>query len=191
MAIALAELGLAHDRVEIAIPAPRPAWYLELNPRGQVPTLVYDGAVLVESAAVVRFLADAHPSYLVRTSGEPGGALERHRFAVFEQRFEAGAWAAFQRLLVAAAAGATEEAKSALADEVLGAVERDVEPGLEDAGPFFAGRERVTLVEVSSCPASGRPSPLSSPSWGGGRWLGRSNDPGREETLTDDRGRSS
>ena len=148
MNIALNELDLAHEAVHIDISVPRPEWYLKLNPRGQVPTLVYEGSVLVESAAVVRFLADSHPSHLVKTSGEPGGALERHRFAVFVQRFEAGAWAAFQRLLMAAGTGAAAEAQAALSDEVLGALERDAEPGLEDAGPFFAGRERVTLVEV-------------------------------------------
>ena len=73
--IALRELNLAHEQVHIDISVPRPEWYLELNERGQVPTLVYDGEVLVESAAIVRFLADSHPSHLVKGSSVPGGAL--------------------------------------------------------------------------------------------------------------------
>ena len=39
----------------------------------------------------------------------PTFCSERHRGAVFVQRFEAGAWAAFQRLLVAAGTGAPAE----------------------------------------------------------------------------------
>jgi glutathione S-transferase len=39
-----------------------PAWFLTLNPRGEVPALqLPDGSVMTESAAMMLHLADAHP----------------------------------------------------------------------------------------------------------------------------------
>jgi glutathione S-transferase len=59
----LIELGIEHelrmldfDRHEQKAPD-----YLVLNPQGRVPTLVIDGQVLTESAAIAMHLADLHP----------------------------------------------------------------------------------------------------------------------------------
>ncbi|WP_125076279.1 glutathione S-transferase family protein [Pseudoxanthomonas sp. SGT-18] len=59
----LIELGIGHelrqldfDRREQKSPE-----YLALNPAGRVPTLVIDGQVLTESAAIAMHLADLHP----------------------------------------------------------------------------------------------------------------------------------
>ena len=35
--------------------------YLKLNPHGRIPTLVFDGQVIIESAAICIYLADKHP----------------------------------------------------------------------------------------------------------------------------------
>jgi len=49
--------GLDFDKREQKSPA-----YLALNPAGVVPTLVLDGQVLTEAAAIVMHLADRHPA---------------------------------------------------------------------------------------------------------------------------------
>lgn len=54
--LALAEKGVAYDRVEVnpfAEPLPE---YLALHPFGRVPTLVHDGFVLYETGAITRYV---------------------------------------------------------------------------------------------------------------------------------------
>ena len=52
--------------------------YLKLNPNGVVPTLVHDGAVLIESSAIVEYLDEVLPepplAALYRRGADPGGA---------------------------------------------------------------------------------------------------------------------
>jgi glutathione S-transferase len=72
--MALIETGAAHElkRVDIEQGAQRDAAYLAINPRGVVPTLVIDGRVRHESAALLMMLADRHPSSgLGRAPGTP------------------------------------------------------------------------------------------------------------------------
>src|SRR6266566_3934423 len=55
--LALAEKGVAYDRVEVNPFAPDvPAAYLALHPFGRVPTLVHDGFSLYETGAITRYL---------------------------------------------------------------------------------------------------------------------------------------
>lgn len=54
---ALAEVGLAYERVTVPFDHPRPAWYLALNPVGGIPTLVDGDAVVPESNAILRYVA--------------------------------------------------------------------------------------------------------------------------------------
>jgi glutathione S-transferase len=55
--LALAEKGLAYDRVEVNPFAPDiPAAYLALHPFGRVPTLVHDDFALYETGAISRYL---------------------------------------------------------------------------------------------------------------------------------------
>ncbi|HDS1040057.1 TPA: glutathione S-transferase family protein [Stenotrophomonas maltophilia] len=70
----LIELGIEHelvlldfDRCEQKSPE-----YLALNPAGVVPTLMIDGHVLTEAAAIALYLADRHPEAgLLPASGTP------------------------------------------------------------------------------------------------------------------------
>src|SRR6187402_1527415 len=75
--IALAELGLEFKTEIIDLTVPRTPEYLKINPRGLVPALDYNGTIITESGIVAQFLADAHPSHLLKTSNEEGGALQR------------------------------------------------------------------------------------------------------------------
>ena len=47
--------------VDISADTDRDPEYLKLNPHGRIPTLVFDGQVIIESAAICIYLADKHP----------------------------------------------------------------------------------------------------------------------------------
>lgn len=59
----LIELGIEHELVLLDFDARehKSAEYLALNPAGVVPTLLIDGLVLTEAAAIALYLADRHP----------------------------------------------------------------------------------------------------------------------------------
>src|SRR5258708_7954886 len=60
--LALAEKGVAYERVEVNPFAPDvPAAYLALHPFGRVPALVHDGFALYETAAITRYIDRAFP----------------------------------------------------------------------------------------------------------------------------------
>ena len=44
--------------------------------------------------------------------------------------------------------GSTEEEKEAKADELVATVEKEIEPLLKDAAPFFGGSDKMTMAEV-------------------------------------------
>ncbi|HET6804658.1 MAG TPA: glutathione S-transferase family protein [Frateuria sp.] len=72
--LALLEAGAPHvlKLVDLDARAQRDPAYLELNPRGVVPTLVVDGQPLSESAALLMLLAERHPdSPLAPPPGTP------------------------------------------------------------------------------------------------------------------------
>jgi len=72
--LALLETGAPHELklVDLDAKAQRDPAYLELNPRGVVPTLVVDGQPLSESAALLMLLAERHPdSPLAPPPGTP------------------------------------------------------------------------------------------------------------------------
>lgn len=60
--IVLEEVGAAYTFVPVDISGDaRDPEYLKLNPHGRVPTLVHDGQVIIETAAIAMYLADLHP----------------------------------------------------------------------------------------------------------------------------------
>jgi glutathione S-transferase len=76
----LAELGLPYETkdVDFAKGENRSPDYLAMNPTGQIPTMVYDGRVLTESAAMVHYLAEKHgPSFFGPTDPESHAELLR------------------------------------------------------------------------------------------------------------------
>jgi glutathione S-transferase len=70
----LIELGLPHEvrNVDLEAGEQKSPEYLKLNPAGVVPTLVLDGEVICEAAAIVMHLADLHAEAgLAPASGSP------------------------------------------------------------------------------------------------------------------------
>lgn len=141
--IILRELELEFETVLVDITVPRTPEYLAINPRGLVPTLVYDGHLLTESGLIAQFLADAHPSHLLKTSSEPGGALERFNIDFFVDSYFNKAHSFFDNAVLSSG-----DEKTSAAYKYVDAIVKDIEPLLEDATPFFGGSSRLTLAEV-------------------------------------------
>ncbi|OGE52932.1 hypothetical protein PENARI_c009G10305 [Penicillium arizonense] len=145
--IALKESGLDYEEVTIDLSKPREPWYLDVNPRGLVPSISYNGNIITESGIVAQFIADAHPSHLLPPSGPAENSLYRARVAFFVDAF-------FSKVvphLFASLRAASDAERDDAAELLVDAVVKEVEPLLEDGkGPFFGGSERLTLAEVQS-----------------------------------------
>lgn len=116
-----------------------------LQKRGLVPSLSYNGTIITESAIVAQFIADAHPSHLLPTSSPAENAIYRARLAFFVDTF----FAKVVPHMFAGFRSASEEERDAAAEQLVGAVAKEIEPLLVDGkGPFFGGSEKLTLAEV-------------------------------------------
>ncbi|KAJ6019639.1 hypothetical protein N7522_001706 [Penicillium canescens] len=145
--IALKESGLDYEEVTIDLNKPREPWYLDVNPRGLVPSISYNGNIITESGIVAQFIADAHPSHLLPPSGPAENALYRARVAFFVDAFFSKVVPHLFASLRAASDAERDDAAGLLVDAVV----KEAEPLLEDGkGPFFGGSERLTLAEVQS-----------------------------------------
>ncbi|KAK7229895.1 hypothetical protein V2G26_002065 [Clonostachys chloroleuca] len=142
--IVLSELGLPFEEAEIDLSRPRDPSYLEINPRGLVPSLKYNGEILTESAIIAQFLADAHPSHLVLPSNAPDGALQRARIGFFVDASISKVVANLMAFI-----GAKTDAEGAAHIEAyIEGVVKELEPLLKDAKPFFGGSDKLTLAEA-------------------------------------------
>lgn len=103
----------------------------------------YNGEIITESGIVSQFLVDAHPSHLVKTSSEPGGALQRAKIAFFVDAWFSKIHTSYFPVLKAK--GAEKEEAAA---KVIDSIVKEIEPLLKDASPFFGGSDKLTLAEV-------------------------------------------
>jgi glutathione S-transferase len=117
----------------------KPAWFLELSPRGKVPMLVVDGTPLFESAPILEFLDETHPP---RTM--PDDPLERARHRGW---FEVAndAFATLREITTAPTSDAVADKRVAF----VGVMNR-FEQALR--GPYFAGGT-PGLVDFAVAPA--------------------------------------
>lgn len=153
--IALAELNLPYSEVIIDLNTPRPQWYLDLNPRGLVPTIAYsvpgllDDEIITESAVVAQFLADAFPGAFLPASKEsPTSALQRARINFFADAWSSKVGSNLFPLFMASDAAAKDE----IVTKIVAAVEKEIEPLLKNAAPFFNGSQELTLAEALIAP---------------------------------------
>jgi len=158
----LKELGLDYKEVIIDLQTPREPWYLKINPvgfpissptpnplltsrqRGVVPAIDFNGEIITESGIIAQFLADAYPSHVLPAAGTVEGALTRARIHFFVDTWFSKAGSYWFQIL----RQESEEGKEKLGKEFVGIVEKEVEPLLKDAGPFFGGSSKITLAEV-------------------------------------------
>lgn len=141
---ALSELNVPFEEEIIDLSVPRTAEYLKINPRGLVPSLAVDDQIITESAVVSAYLADAFPSHLVPASSDANGPLVRARIAFFVDTFMSKVNSSLFPLIAAK----TDEERSAIVEKTVGAVVKELEPLLANAGPFFDGSDKLTLAEV-------------------------------------------
>jgi len=59
-------------------------WYLELNPNGVVPTLIHDGAVIIDSSVIMEYLDEVFPEYPLT----PGDSVKRAHMRKWLRYFE-------------------------------------------------------------------------------------------------------
>lgn len=122
--------------------------------RGLVPTIQFDNGVIkdeiiTESGIVTQFLADIRPSHLLPSSnGSPTAALQRARINFFVD-----AWNTKISPLMFPVFGLnTMEEKEVKCKEWAQAIEKEIEPLLHDANPFFGGSQQLTYAEVQVAP---------------------------------------
>ncbi|KAK5651317.1 hypothetical protein OQA88_12613 [Cercophora sp. LCS_1] len=142
--IALEELKVPFEEVIIDLDTPRTAEYLAINPRGLVPSLSFNGEIIIESAIVSGFLANQYPSHLLPALGDPDAALKRARIDLFVDAFITK----FQTPLFKLFAAKTEEESTPIVESAIAALVKEVEPRLNDASPFFGGSNKLTQAEV-------------------------------------------
>jgi len=145
--IVLKELGLDYEEVIIDLDKPREPWYLEVNPRGLVPTIDFNGSIIAESGIVSTFLADAYPSHLYPASGSPGAALVRARINFFVDTWFSKVGSKLYQIQTA-----SSPEKETLAQQFVDIVAKEIDPLLKDAKPFFGGSEKMTLAEALTAP---------------------------------------
>jgi glutathione S-transferase len=101
--------------------------------------------IILESGLVSQFLADSHPSHLLPASdSSPTASLFRYRVNFFVDTF----FSKVNTYMYAALRANSEEEKQAKADDWVKAIEKEMEPLLHDANPFFGGSKKMTLAEV-------------------------------------------
>lgn len=142
--IALAELKVPFEEVIIDLDTPRTAEYLAINPRGLVPSLSFNGEIIIESAIVSDFLANQYPSHLLPAPGSPDAAIKRARIDLFVD-----AWITkFQQPLFKIYSAKTDEELAPVIETAVANLVKEVEPRLKDAAPFFGGSDKLTQAEV-------------------------------------------
>jgi glutathione S-transferase len=136
------ELSISYRLVPVSFGVPgaecKKPWYLQLNPKGKVPTIDDDGFVLWDSAAINLYLAEKHNSGLYPASLRGRGLLLQWTFFVANE-LEPAVMAMLRNRIVLP----VEQRSPALAEqaeETLGHLFDILESELQRAS-FFAGDE--------------------------------------------------
>lgn len=145
---------MPYEETIIDLDTPRPQWYLDINPRGLVPAIkysvpgIYDDEIITESSTVSQFLVDSFPSPLMPSPREdPTAPLRRARMQWFIDTFNSKITPQQMALLKAPSAE-----QSAAVDTAVAMMEKEIEPLLKDAKPFYGGSEELTFVETQVAP---------------------------------------
>ncbi|KAF4989663.1 hypothetical protein FGRMN_8977 [Fusarium graminum] len=133
--IALEELGLPFKEEIIDLNTPRSPEYLQINPRGLVPTIIHNGETITESAIVAQFLVDSYPNTLLPASSDRDGPLVRARINFFADTYSSKVQPHFGKAIYRAK---TDDEVNQATDDTVAAIVKEIEPLLKNAAPFFA-----------------------------------------------------
>ncbi|KAF9765506.1 hypothetical protein IL306_002206 [Fusarium sp. DS 682] len=147
--ITLAELGLPVKEEIIDLSTPRSPEYLQINPRGLVPTIIYNGEIITESAIVAQFLVDSYPNDLLPASTDRNGPLTRARVAFFADTYSNKVQAHASKAIYLSK---TEEEANKAVDDAIAGIVKELEPLLKNAAPYFNGSDKLTFAEVLTGP---------------------------------------
>ena len=139
----LIELGVPHELHELDFDKrdQKSPEYLKINPAGVVPTLVIDGQVLTEAAAIVMHLADTHPKADLAPALGTAERAQYYRWMFFCANTLQSAYRAW--FYPTEPAGETQvEAAKARARGKLVAAWQQVADHLEAHGPYLLGDKR-------------------------------------------------
>ena len=101
--------------------------------------------IILESGLVSQFLADSHPSHLLPASdSSPKASLFRYRVNFFVDTY----FSKVNTYMYAVMRANSDEEKEVKVKEWVRAIEKEIEPLLHDANPFFGGSKEMTLAEV-------------------------------------------
>jgi glutathione S-transferase len=143
--ITLQELGLPFKEEIIDLNTPRSPEYLQINPRGLVPTIIHNGQIITESAIVAQFLVDSYPNTLLPASSDRNGPLVRARISFFADAYSNKVQSHITRAIYRAK---TDDEINQAADDALAGIVKELEPLLKDAAPFFGGSDKLTFAEA-------------------------------------------
>ncbi|KAN0081428.1 Glutathione S-transferase, C-terminal-like protein [Tylopilus felleus] len=139
--IALEERGIPYQYKEVN-PYKKEPHFLELNPKGLVPTVEYKGKALYESIVLCEFLEDAYPTY--KPNLLPSDPYERARVRIWIDHVTKNMLPAYQRLLMAQDKDKADAARQDLYD-----TQRKFAAQVK--GPYFLG-EDLSLADVMIAP---------------------------------------
>jgi glutathione S-transferase len=139
----LIELGVPHELHELDFDKrdQKSPEYLKINPAGVVPTLVIDGQVLTEAAAIVMHLADTHPKADLAPALGTAERAQYYRWMFFCANTLQSAYRAWFYPTEPAGEMQVEAAK-AQARGKLEAAWQQVADHLEAHGPYLLGDKR-------------------------------------------------
>ena len=106
---------------------------------------ILEDEILTESAIVSTFIAELFPSptFWPASYSTPTSALERARISFFVDTFISKVNGLLYPILKSEG-----EEKEKLGGDLVQVVEKEIEPLLKGAAPFFGGKESLTLAEV-------------------------------------------
>jgi glutathione S-transferase len=93
-------------------------------------------------------LADAYPSHLLPPSDSVDNALKRARINFFVDTWATKAGS----FLFKIATEDSQEEREKLSKELVSVIDKEIEPLLKDAAPFFGGSSKLTFAEAIVAP---------------------------------------
>lgn len=143
--IVIHEKKLEHEEVQIDLSKPRPQWFLQLNPKGKVPTLDHNGKIVYESSIINEYLEEAFPEVKMF----PSDPYERAKARLLIDYASSVFIPAYYGFLMNTDEKKSDEKKKAILDS-LETLDKELANTSENA-PFFLGN-KFSLVDAAIIP---------------------------------------